>query len=222
MGKAKQRKLARRDPLQVLGDVRALSDRERKAYIKVGLQRAKEIATTLPEGETLYAAFAPMLKYVVSSKYLGGCHDTSAILYMQLREAGLQDADVALCIGEVRVQQKPFDHSWVEVRGKVFDVAICAPNSDGSFAGGAVFAGVDLGTNAEAQAKFGVASELALVEPAATVVGASLLEFQGLQIEKSLTTMSDLVHMVYGVDGQALLAKYGNVKRAWRNPRLNP
>ncbi|WP_155769856.1 hypothetical protein [Burkholderia vietnamiensis] len=79
-----------------------------------------------------------------------------------------------------------------------------------------------MGTNAEAQAKFGVASELALVEPAATVVGASLLEFQGLQIEKSLTTMSDLVHMVYGVDGQALLAKYGNVKRAWRNPRLNP
>lgn len=224
MGEAKRRKLAGLDTSRLLGDgdVRKLSESKRQAYIKVALERAKEVAAKLPEGEKLYAAFEPMLRFVVGSKYLGGCHDTSAVLYMQLRQAGLQEADVAVCIGEVKAQSSRFDHSWVEVRCQVFDVAICAPNEVGGFAGCAVFAGVDLSTTALSQTMFGVASEDPLGEDAADVYGMNLFQYLNFQQSRGFKSMADLAHEVYGVDGQELLAKYGHVNREWRNPLLKP
>jgi len=222
MGEAKRRKLAGLDAPRLMGDVRKLSESKRQAYIKVALECAKEVAAKSPEGETLYAAFEPILRFVVGGTYLGGCHDTSAVLYMQLRQTGLQEADVALCIGEVKAQGSRFDHSWVEVRGQVFDVAICAPNEVGGFAGGAVFAGVDLSTNAPAQAMFGVASKDPLGDDAANVYSMNLFQYLDFQQSKGLKSMADLAHEVYGVDGQELLAKYNDVNREWRNPLLNP
>ncbi|NTV09557.1 MAG: hypothetical protein HGA47_02170 [Zoogloea sp.] len=222
MGEAKRRRLAGLDAQRMQGDVRKLSESELHAYIKVSLERAKEVTSKLHEGEQLYAAFEPMLRFVVGSKYLGACHDTSAVLYMQLRQAGLQEADVALCCGEVKAQGSRFDHSWVEVRGQVFDVAICAPNEVGQFASGAVFAGVDLRTNAPARTMFGVASEDPLEDAAATVCRMNLHEYLDFQVSIGCKSMVDLAHEVYGVDGHELLAKYGNVNREWRNPLLNP
>lgn len=222
MGEAKRRKLAGLDAPRELGDIRKLNESKRQAYFTVAQLRAKEVAAKLPEGEKLYAAFEPMLRFVVGGYYLGGCHDTSAVLYMQLRQAGLQEADVALCIGEVKAQGSCFDHSWVEVRGQVFDVAICAPNAVGGYAGGAVFAGVDLSANAPAQAMFGVASNDPLGDPAATVYGMNLLQYLDFQRSRGFKSMADLAHEIYGVDGQELLAKYGDVDREWRNPLLNP
>ncbi len=215
MGEAKRRKLAGLNTPRVLGDVRELSESQRQAYIGVARERAEEIATKLPDGEKLYAAFEPMLRFVVGGRYLGGCHDTSAVLYMQLRQTGLQEADVALCIGEVNAQGSRFDHSWVEVRGQVLDVAICAPNEFGGFAGGAVFGGVDLGTNAITQAMFGVASIDPLDTAAATVYGMNLSQYLAFQQSKGLMSMVNLAHKIYGVDGQELLAKYGDVNRVW-------
>lgn len=221
MGEAKRRKLSGLEGLR-LGDVRTLNESRRQGYIKVALERASSAATNLPDGEKLYSAFEPMLRFVVGTNYLGGCHDTSAVLYMQLRQAGLQDADVALCIGEVHSQGARFDHSWVEVRGQVFDVAICAPTEIGGFAGGAVFAGLDLSTNAPTQAVFGVASTDQLEHDAANAHSLNVFQFLHFQQSRGLKSMVDLAHQVYRVDGHELLAKYGDVNRDWRNPVLNP
>jgi hypothetical protein len=220
MGEAKRRKLAGLS--LVLGDIRKLNGEKRQTYIEVARERAKEIAAKTPEGEKLYAAFEPMLRFVVDRRYLGGCHDTSAVLYMRLRQAGLRETDVALCIGEVKVEDESLDHSWVEVYGQVLDVAICAPNMGGGFVGGPVFAGLDLGTNAPSQAIFGFDSRTPLGNNAAAAYGMSLFQYLNFQQTQGLVSMAKLAHVVYGVDGQELLAKYGDVKREWRNPRLNP
>ena len=207
---------------EVLGDVRRLSESERKAYIDVALARAKKVGATLSEGEMLYAAFAPMLNFVVGTTYLAGCHDTSAMLFMRLLDAGMQASNVALCIGEVKGHTGRFDHSWVEVNGQVLDVAICAPGMAGGFAGGPVFGGLDLGSNTVPKSTFGVASGERLDDDAATVYSMNLRQYQAFQVSRGFQSMVDLAHVVYGVDGQALIAKYGDVKRVWRNPQLNP
>lgn len=216
MGEAKQRKRY---------DVRFMSLIDRQSYVTQALERAKAIAGQLPDGEKLYTAFEPMLRFVVLSQapYLGGCHDTSAVLYMQLRQIGLQETDVALCIGEVKASGSRFDHSWLEVRGQVFDVAICAPNKAGGFAGGPVFAGMDLTTNKPAEAKFGVESD-ALDDDAACVHDMNLSQYLDFQESRGFKAMTDLACEVYGGDetyAQKLLSKYGSVNRAWRNPLRN-
>ncbi|MDC6165452.1 hypothetical protein PPH93_27685 [Achromobacter xylosoxidans] len=205
-------------------DVRVMSLSDRRSYVEQALLRANAIAVELPDGDKLYAAFERMLQFVVASEFLyaAGCHDTSAVLYMQLRQAGLQEADMALCIGEVNALGSRFDHSWVEVRGQVFDVAICAPSKSGGFAGGPVFAGEDLTINALAQAKFGVESKDRLDHDAATVYGMDLSQYLVFQQSNKSKSMVDLAREVYHIDGQELLAKYGNVNRVWRNPLLNP
>lgn len=70
----------------------------------------------------------------------GGCHMLSGIMHVLLKEQGVESD---LCIGEVRHPSgRAFDHSWVEINGKAFDVAI-----QQTFNGeqhGPVFASTDL------------------------------------------------------------------------------
>ncbi|WP_031358045.1 hypothetical protein [Caballeronia sordidicola] len=207
---------------EVLGDVRRLSDSERLTYIAIALERAKDVAASLPDGATLYNAFAPLLSFVVANGYFAGCHDTSAVLYMWLCQAGCREDSMALCIGEVKGHTGRFDHSWVEVNGKVLDVAVCAPGPNGGFAGGPVFGGMDLGSNTVPRTKFGVASEDALDDEAATVYGKNLRQYQDFQVSRGYKSMAQLVQEVYGEDGKTLIAKYRDVKRDWRNPTLKP
>ncbi|WP_109479868.1 hypothetical protein [Paraburkholderia sp. C35] len=225
---------------EVLDDVRQLSEGERHSYVEIALARARGIAAPLSDGETLYKVFEPMLRFVVtppSSRppFAGGCHNTSAVLYMLLREAGLSEDNLALCVGEVigdeawrrywlgRSGRMPrFDHSWVEVSGKVLDVAVCVPGPTGGFAGGPVFGGVDLGSDAVPKIKFGIASNDALDDDARMVNGMNLRQYQDHQDRMRHTSMAELVQSVYGLDGKSLIAKYGDVRRDWRNPALNP
>lgn len=216
MGEAKRYELC---------DVRYMSLIERTAYVTHALERARVIAAQVPDGAKLYAAFEPMLRFVVLSErpHYGGCHDTSAVLYMRLRQVGMLAADVTLCIGEVTFEGSRFDHSWLQVRDQVFDVAVCAPNLvGGGFAGGPLFAGVDLNTNFPAQAKFGVASNDRLDAAAKLVHTMSLSKYQAFQESMGYMTMAELAHGVYGVDGLKLVADYAGVLREWRNPLLNP
>lgn len=51
----------------------------------------------------------------------GGCHSISAVLYVLFNEIGL---DAKLCLGEVYSLCNQFSHSWVDVEGYVYDIAI--------------------------------------------------------------------------------------------------
>lgn len=70
--------------------------------------------------------FNELLSWVVKHNYQGACHDISITLHVLLKEVGLESD---ICIGEVKVSDTEyFDHSWVEVDGDIFDIAVCAPN----------------------------------------------------------------------------------------------
>lgn len=233
MGIARKRLLAGLSAPSVLGDVRNLNIQKRQVYGQVALERAKPIADTLPQGALLYAAFEPLLRRVVQGEklYWGACHDTSAVLYMRLLQTGVQN--VELLIGEAHYDGIRFDHSWVEVDSKVFDVAICAPRlpeynragvliPGGGFAGGPVFAGIDLGQNAPMRALFGVSSTDLLEPEAQNALDKTLLEFLTFQQEKGCLTMASLAQEIYDVDGHELVAAHKHVRRRWVNARLNP
>lgn len=69
----------------------------------------------------------------------GACHLISAIMYILLNEQGISSE---LCIGEVSNANGYFDHSWIEINGSAFDVAIQLTYDENTNA--AVFAGYDL------------------------------------------------------------------------------
>lgn len=64
-----------------------------------------------------------LLRYMKEEKWIGACHATSAVLFVTLSELGYSPN---LCIGEVRDPATGylFDHSWIELDGKIIDLAI--------------------------------------------------------------------------------------------------
>lgn len=56
------------------------------------------------------------------NSWYGACHATSSIMYVLFNEIGLTPT---LYMGEVEYESiPPFDHSWVEVNGEIYDAAI--------------------------------------------------------------------------------------------------
>ncbi|HFU7085283.1 TPA: SEC-C metal-binding domain-containing protein [Bacillus cereus] len=59
--------------------------------------------------------------FIVKHDYQGGCHLISAIIHILLTEKGYSSV---VRIGEVKINNFVFDHSWVEIEGEVIDIAI--------------------------------------------------------------------------------------------------
>lgn len=64
-----------------------------------------------------------LLKIVKRDAWTGACHATTSVLYVLLKELG---CNVKIKVGEVRSADipKPFDHSWIEIEGEIYDIAI--------------------------------------------------------------------------------------------------
>lgn len=97
-------------------------------------------------------AYLALFKYVVINRWQGACHASSAILFVVCKLLGI---DAKLCVGEAGLYGGAFDHSWVEINNKVFDVAIVMPlNID--FARGPIFDGFDLTNQIDSDVSYGV------------------------------------------------------------------
>jgi Transglutaminase-like superfamily len=109
--------------------------------------------------------------FFVVSDYLkavpnpGACHFLSSIMYVLLNEQGIKSE---LCIGEVKTGEQYFDHSWIEINGKVFDVAIQI-TLDGR-RNPPVFANYDLGTGSPTQLVYGSSTPMGLDRVARSVL----------------------------------------------------
>lgn len=63
-----------------------------------------------------------IMDYMIQTNYIGACHSISCVIYIALTELGYVPE---LLIGEVLSNDGiPFDHSWVELDGKVIDLAV--------------------------------------------------------------------------------------------------
>lgn len=92
---------------------------------------------------------------MVAVRYKGACHMLSSILYVALSELGCQPV---LCIGEIALPRRNMrcaDHSWIELDGKILDLALCNP-LEGEPVVGPVVYGVDVITNLPPEVEYGV------------------------------------------------------------------
>ena len=64
-----------------------------------------------------------LLRFMQMKQWIGACHATTAVMYVALSESGFAPR---CCIGEVFDNMFTlFDHSWIELDGKIIDLA-CA------------------------------------------------------------------------------------------------
>ncbi len=62
-----------------------------------------------------------LLRYMKEKTWIGACHATCAALYVSLVELGYGPK---LCMGEVEIPSFVFDHSWIELDGRIIDIAV--------------------------------------------------------------------------------------------------
>jgi len=180
------------------------------------LAAARALVRSTPALAEILPAFAQVLKFVTENYWLGGCHDTSAALYMLLRESGI---DATLCIGEVGVGEKFFDHSWVEAEGLIFDAAVCMPHPRGEHVGGPVFASVDLDTGEATPLKYGAVSGEGLGSEAVPALMFDLATYASVQPDSNIWMLSVALAARMGIDDPRFAdfqEKYGAVRRDYR------
>lgn len=104
--------------------------------------------------ETIKAVFSAILELTILNDWKGACHESCGAIHILLSEEGVENT---WCIGETQVGDSLFDHSWIEIDGQVYDIAICKPLQP-AFKNGAVINGTDIETNLPTTAVYGVVS----------------------------------------------------------------
>lgn len=92
-----------------------------------------------------------LLRYIKEKKWKGACHASSAALYVALSELGFSPT---LYAGEVDAHSFIFDHSWIELDGKIIDAAIAFPLQGQPLSNLIVF-GVDIFTKGPSNLVYG-------------------------------------------------------------------
>ena len=95
-----------------------------------------------------------LLLYMKKNNWIGACHATTAVMYVALSEIGLKPK---ACIGEVySVELRYFDHSWIELNGKIIDLACSMTLLGGYSACAPIILDIDCGTGKKYDLKYGI------------------------------------------------------------------
>lgn len=189
------------------------ADEGEVSMVDAWLNTAGKLAEGLSNGKRLYHAYAALIRFIDADDWTGACHSSSAVLYILLSEMGFSPR---LMIGEVRAPAGTFDHSWVEVEGKIFDAAAGYPGEERIDVGGSVFASVDLWTGRPTENDYGVSSQDGLDDVGRFVAGANLSDYAaGMPPGPSLWDLAKLIGAACGVKLKVgdLRRKYGKVQR---------
>jgi len=77
--------------------------------------------TSLKESEIIESIFSEFLEITYKLDWKGACHESTSAIHILLNEAGITNT---WKLGEVFTNGCLFDHSWIEINNKVFDIAI--------------------------------------------------------------------------------------------------
>ena len=80
-----------------------------------------EVVSANQHPEVLANTIYNLYSYIKENNWQGACHASCAALYVALTELGFSPR---LCAGEVDAYDFIFDHSWLELDGKIIDVAV--------------------------------------------------------------------------------------------------
>lgn len=114
-----------------------------------------------------------VLEFVCAEQFRGACHVTAALLHVLLREKGIENT---LVCGELGKGENYFDHSWVEIDGKIYDIAVALPLIE-KFDGHPIFASCDISTLAQPTWTYGVSSGIADDPSMSAIKACSFVEY---------------------------------------------
>ncbi|MHB8405254.1 MAG: lasso peptide biosynthesis protein [Gammaproteobacteria bacterium] len=135
--------------------------------MKQWVQAARNLPATSPAEYKLVKTYASVLSLVHRANWQGACHATSAVLTVLLRDQQIQAEPF---LGECFHNGAFFDHSWVEVNSKIYDIAISNPLISEQRCE-PVFRSYHITTKQPTQIKYGVTSGCGL-EPTAAMIEA--------------------------------------------------
>lgn len=92
-------------------------------------------------------------RYMQRKQWWGACHASCSALYVALSELGYSPK---LCIGEMMGQGLYFDHSWIELDGKIIDMAISMTLLGGAPASESILFGKNIRNGMEPLIEYGV------------------------------------------------------------------
>lgn len=123
-------------------------------------KQINEIANSNGYENIIGNVFLSMLKIIQRKEWEGACHPTASILYVIYKELGF---NVELLLGEVKIDYRYFDHSWIELDGLIIDASLISPINK-KLGLSPVFLNIDLNNNKETSLQYGETSTMGLSE----------------------------------------------------------
>lgn len=116
-------------------------DKIRKVFKEAGYQ------------DSMSGFICNLYRYMKEKQWIGACHATCSILYVGLSELGHKPK---ICIGEAAVPTFRFDHSWIELDGKIIDLAAVMTLMGGLPLSGPVILDTDIDTGMKSPVMYGI------------------------------------------------------------------
>lgn len=92
------------------------------------IQAARAVIKEDDPASALLRPFWELVAFQERQGWYGACHADTAVLYVLGRELGV--AHITPIIGEASYETFPFDHSWLDVNGHIWDAAAYRPLPD--------------------------------------------------------------------------------------------
>ena len=126
--------------------------------------------------EEVADAILNLYDYMITNKWIGACHEVSAVLYIALKELG---CTATIKIGECKFEGGlPFDHSWIEIDEKNIDLAIFMPLDENMGKYGSLnICGTDVLTMAPHKVLYGINTGMSFNKETDKVVKTSLSKY---------------------------------------------
>lgn len=189
------------------------------------LNESKDIYTLVRETvssegykEDVADVLCNLIRYIKEKQWRGACHASTAVLYVVYSELGY---DVELFIGEVQKPgEKPFDHSWITLDGKIIDIALIMTLLGGLSISDAIVLDKNIRTKRKYDIEYGIVTGLGLGAEARTVLRVPFVEYMDAYPDEigGLWDVVDKVSPVY-LDREHLKEKYKDVKRIYKTKK---
>ena len=101
------------------------------AKFKIGKnwkQNAEKILIDTPDKEKIIRTLFAVLNQIEKNDWRGACHATCSVIFVVLSEQGVKSN---LILGEAKIDPAYFNHSWIEINGEIYDLAIGHPLDGG-------------------------------------------------------------------------------------------
>jgi len=172
-------------------------------------------------------SFCAMLELLLQTKWKGACHGTSTMFYVLLRELGY---DANLCSGVISTNFWVTGHSWVELKGKVYDAA-CYFSAEDTPHLMPVFNGMSLDTMQATETAYGIADApfdagvhmMVNDSTVSNTMAADYVELKGISLWQALDNVCmlsgiEILKVTNGVlDVRDLRDKYKDVRSELRD-----